>query len=154
MMAHEMGKQVTIVEMLPHFMKGVCTATRGYMIHYLEQAGVRLLNCTRLEGISLRSVKLVRNISPSVPNPYNTWSPILPENVKNPLARKIRLKEEGTEIEADLVVLAVGLRPDDSLYEACVQGRAAPEIRNIGDSFSAGRIFEATKAGYAAGCAL
>jgi len=154
MLAHEMGKRVTIIEMLPHFMKGVCTATRGHLIHYMEQAGVKLLNCTRLERISSTSVKLIRNISPTVPNPYNTWSPLLPENVKNPLARKIRLKEEGAEIEADLVVLAVGLRPDDSLYEACVRERVAPDIRNIGDSFSVGRVFEATKAGYAVGCAL
>jgi 2-enoate reductase len=89
-----------------------------------------------------------------VPNPYNTWSPLLPENVKNPLARKIKVKEEEMEIEADLVVLAVGLKPDDSLYEACVRERVAPDIRNIGDSFSVGRIFEATKAGYAIGIAL
>lgn len=154
MLAHEMGKRVTIIEMLPHFMKGVCTATRGHLIHYMEQAGVKLLNCTRLERISSSSVKLIRNISPTVPNPYNTWSPLLPENVKNPLARKIRLKEEEAEIEADLVVLAVGLRPDDSLYEDCVRERAATEIRNIGDSFSVGHVFEATKAGYAVGCAL
>ena len=154
MLACEMGKQVTVVEMLPHFMTGVCTATRGYLIHYLEKANVPLLNCTRLKSIATSSVTLIRNISPTVPNPYNTWSPLLPENVKNPLARKIKVKEAEMEIEADLVVLAVGLKPDDSLYEACVRERVAPDIRNIGDSFSVGRVFEATKAGYAIGIAL
>lgn len=58
------------------------------------------------------------------------------------------------DLGADLVILAVGLRPDDSLHEACVRQRVAPEIRNIGDSFSVGRVFEATKAGYATGLAL
>jgi 2-enoate reductase len=154
MLAYEKGKEVTVVEMLPHFMKGVCTASRGYLIHYLEKANVALLNCTRLKSISPQSVRLIRNVSPTVPDPYNTWSPLLPENVKNPLARKIKVKEEETEIEADLVVLAVGLKPDDSLYEACVRERIAPDIRNIGDSFCVGRVFEATKAGYAIGIAL
>jgi 2-enoate reductase len=154
MLAYEKGKEVTVVEMLPHFMKGVCTASRGYLIHYLEKANVALLNCTRLKSISPQSVRLIRNVSPTVPDPYNTWSPLLPENVKNPLARKIKVKEEETEIEADLVVLAVGLKPDDSLYEACVRERIAPDIRNIGDSFCVGRVFEATKAGYAISIAL
>ena len=76
---------------------------------------------------------------------------MLPENIKNPLGKKILVKEKEIDVEADLVVLAVGLEPDDRLYEACVKERIAPEIHNIGDSFSAGRIFEATKAGYAVG---
>ena len=154
MLAYEMGRQVTVVEMLPYFMKGVCTANRGYLIHYLEKANVLLLNCTRLKSVSHGSVRLIRNISPTVPDPYNTWSPLLPENVKNPLAKKIKVKDQEVEVEADLVVLAVGLRLDDSLYEACVRERVAPDIRNIGDSFSVGRVFEATKAGYAVGNAL
>jgi 2-enoate reductase len=104
--------------------------------------------------VAERSVKVVRNMSRTVPDPYITWSPLLPENVKNPLARKIKVQERDVEIEADLVVLAVGLRPDDSLYEACVRDAIAPEVRNIGDSFSVGRVFEATKAGYAVGRAL
>ena len=52
------------------------------------------------------------------------------------------------------MVLAVGLRPDDSLYEACVREAVASEVQNIGDSFSVGRVFEATKAGYAVGRGL
>ena len=78
----------------------------------------------------------------------------LPENVVNPLARPIRVQEEEATIPADLVVLAVGMEPDPALYEACVRERAAPEIHRIGDSFAPGRIFEATKAGYALGSTL
>ncbi len=154
MLACEMGKEVTVVEMLPYLMKGVCTASRGYLIHYLEQAGVQLLNCTRLKSVQQGSVRLTRNVSRTVPDPYNTWSPVLPENVKNPLAKKIKVDERDIEMEADLVVLASGLVPDDSLYDACLRECVAPEIHNIGDSFSVGRIFEATKAGYAVGRAL
>ena len=35
-LASEHAKRVTVVEMLPHFMKGNCTANRGYLLHYLE----------------------------------------------------------------------------------------------------------------------
>jgi 2-enoate reductase len=154
MLAYEMGRQVTIVEMLPYLMKGVCTANRGHLIHYLEEAGVNLLNCTRLLSVGRKTIKICQNVSPTVPDPYNTWSPILPENVKNPLAKRILVEEKEIEIEADLVVMAVGLEPDDRLYESCVKERAAPEVHNIGDSFSVGRIFEAIKAGYAVGSML
>ena len=57
-------------------------------------------------------------------------------------------------LAADLVVLATGLCPDDRLCEECLRRRVAPEVRNIGDSFQVGRIFEATKAGYAVGATL
>lgn len=151
MLVYEMSKDVTIVEMLPYFMKGVCTANRSHLIHYLEKAGVQLLNCAKLQSVGQNAIKISKNVSPTVPDPYNTWSPVLPENIKNPLGKKILVKEKEIDIEADLVVLAVGLEPDDRLYEVCVKERVAPEIHNIGDSFSAGRIFEATKAGYAVG---
>ncbi|MBU0494862.1 MAG: FAD-dependent oxidoreductase [Chloroflexi bacterium] len=147
----ERDKAVTVIEMLPYFMADSCSANRGYLIHYLEQAGVMLLNCTRLQSIQENTVTVVRNVSPTVPDPYVTWAPVLPENVKNPLARPIKVQEQEQTLSADLVVLAAGARPDDALYEACVQARVAPEIHNIGDSFAPGRVFEATKAGYAVG---
>jgi 2-enoate reductase len=153
-LACEQGKAVTVVEMLPYFMKESCTANRGYLIHYLEQKGVALWNCTRLRRVGPRGVTVVRNVSPTVPSPYVTWSPVLPENVKNPLARPIRVQEEEVTLEADLVVLAVGLEPDASLYEACVREHVAGEVYIIGDSFQAGSILEATKAGYAIGRCL
>jgi 2-enoate reductase len=153
-LACECGKAVTVIEMLPYFMKDSCTANRGYLIHYLEQKGVALWNCTRLQRVHEHGVTVVRNVSPTVPSPYVTWAPVLPENVVNPLARPIRVQEEQVTIPAELVVLAVGMEPDDALYEACVRERVAPEIHNIGDSFAPGRIFDATKAGYALGSAL
>ncbi len=154
MLAYELHKEVTVVEMQPQVMKGVCTANRGYLIHHLEEKGVQLLTCSSVKSISSRSVRLLRNVSPTVPDPYNTWSPLLPENIKNPLARKIKTQEREIEVEADLVVMAVDLQPDDRLYQECVREQVAPRIYNIGDSFSVGRVFEATKAGYATGRAI
>lgn len=151
LLAGELDRQVTVVEMLPYLMKDVCTANRGYLIHYLKGKGVALLNCARLERVEEGEVLVVRNVSPTIPDPYVTWSPVLPDNVKNPLARRIKVKEERLSLPCDLVVLAVGLQADDALYHACVQARVAPEIHRIGDAFSPARILEATRAGYRLG---
>ena len=93
-LAYEKGKAVTVIEMLPALMKGVCTATRGYLIHYLEEKGVKLLNCARLKSIQAKTVTVVRNVSNTVPDPCVTWAPLLPENIKNPLARPIKVEEK------------------------------------------------------------
>jgi 2-enoate reductase len=154
MLAYEMGKKATIIEMLPYLMKDACTANRGQLIHYLEKAGVKLMNCTSLVKIGQGSVIVAQNVSRSVPDPYNTWSAVLPENIPNPLARKIAVENKEIELETDLVILAIGLKQDDSLYEVCLRERIAPEIHNIGDSFSIGGVFEATKAGYAVGSTI
>jgi 2-enoate reductase len=143
-----------VIEMLPYFMKESCTANRGYLIHHLERRGVALWNCTRLQRIDEQAVTVARNRSPTVPSPYVTWTAVLPENVVNPLARPIRVQEEETSIEADLVVLATGWEADDALYQACVRARVALEIHNVGDSFSPGDIHKATKAGAAIGRSL
>ncbi|HVO39157.1 MAG TPA: FAD-dependent oxidoreductase, partial [Spirochaetia bacterium] len=153
-LSHELEKRVAIIEMLPVIMKGVCTANRGWLIHYLEERGVPLYNCTRLASVGDGEVTVMRNMSRTVPDPMITWSPLLPENVKNPFAPKLRFEEKEERLPADLVVLAAGARPDDSVHQALVEGHAAPEIRNIGDSFAVGRVLEATKAAYATATAL
>ncbi len=153
-LAVELGKEVTVIEMLPAFMKGVCTANRGHLIHVLEQAKVQLLNCTRVTEILVPEVVISRNASKTVPDPFCTWTPLLPESVPNPLGRALREEMVEERLEADAVVLATGLAPDMSLYDVCVSGGVAPGIHCIGDAFHVGRIFEAVKAGYAVGCAL
>jgi 2-enoate reductase len=153
-LAHELGKKVTLVEMLPIIMKGVCTANRGWLIHYLEERGVPLLNCAKLASVGEGEVIVRRNISKSVPDPLVTWTPILPENIENPFAPKLQLEEREECIAADLIVIAAGARPDDSLYRSLVEAHAAPEIRNVGDSSALGKVLEATRGGYAVGTAL
>ena len=72
---------------------------------------MKLLNCARLRSIDDSGVVIVRNTSPTVPDPYVTWAPLLPANIRNPLARPIGVRETEETLAADLVVLATGLAP-------------------------------------------
>jgi 2-enoate reductase len=151
---YEKGCEVTVVEMDRYIMNHTCTANRGHLIHYLHKAGVPLLNCTRVTGFVKDGVEVARNVSKTVPDPYITWHPILPENVKNPLAPKLKIDERKETLPADLVVLAAGGVPDDALYFTALRERAAPELHNIGDSFSGGKVLEAVRAAYRLGLCL
>jgi len=151
-LAAEHDARVTVIELLPHLMKENCTANRGYLLHYLERLGVEVRNCTRLESIADGGeVFVLRNLAPGVPDPYVTWTPILPENIKDPLARPLPVDEVRQSLAADLVVVATGLAPDTRLYDECVQRRVAPEVHLIGDAFSIGSVQHAVRAGDALG---
>jgi 2-enoate reductase len=150
----EKNCDVTVVEMDKYIMNHTCTANRGHLIHYLHKAGVPLLNCTRVTGFVPGGVKIARNVSKTVPDPYITWHPILPENIENPLAPKLKIEEKEEILPADLVVLAAGGVSDNSLYLAAQKERAAPELYNIGDSFSAGKVLEAVRAAYRVGLSV
>jgi 2-enoate reductase len=95
-----------------------------------------------------KEVLVEQNVSKTVPDPYNTWTPLLPENIKNPFAKKIKESFEKRTLKADLVVISAGARPGDELYYACLSANIAPELYNIGDSFACGRILEAVRAAY------
>lgn len=151
---HELNINVQLVEMLPKIMDGVCTANRGFLIHYLEKLGVPLHNCTMLKEVKEGMAVIEKNKSKTVPNPYITWTPILPENVENPFEKKIKTEAEVLEIPADIVILAAGSVPDDSFFYECQNINAAPELFNIGDSFRCGRVFEATKSAYQIGTSI
>jgi 2-enoate reductase len=145
---YEKGCDVTVVEMLPHLMYGACTANRGHLIYYMKRAGVRLLNCAKVTGFDEGKVMISRNISGGVPNPYNTWQPILPENIENPLAKKMGPETAEETLDADLVVLAMGGKSDDGQFFSAQKAVVAPELYNIGDSFAPGRVLEANRAAY------
>ena len=136
------------------FMKGICTANRGHMIHDLEKRGAKLFNCTRLKAIHPGEVTIARNISSTVPDPYVTWTPLLPENIPNPLAKAICEEIVEQILKADLVVMAVGLQADHSLFEACQAQNTAGDIFFIGDNFRIGHVLEAVKAGFNIGSSL
>ncbi|WP_343008367.1 NAD(P)/FAD-dependent oxidoreductase [Parolsenella catena] len=150
--------QVSVVEMLPRMMQGACTANRGHLLHALAGHGVRLLNMTRVEraeqtlGGSLLHVS--RNRHKNVPDPYVSWTPILPENVVNPLAPKVGDDWHEEVIASELVVIACGGQADDSLFYELQQTHAAPELRNIGDGFAPGRVLEAVRAAYRLGTTI
>ena len=153
-LAYEHNRQVTVLEMLPYFMHGVCTANRSHLLHALKAKGVKLLNMTKLDGINNKAITIRRNSHKNVPNPFVTWSPILPENIPNPMAPKIADEWLTESLEADLIVLATGGRPDDSLYYAAQKAHSAGEIYNIGDSFAPGKVQEAVRAAYRLGVSI
>ncbi|NLB28448.1 MAG: enoate reductase, partial [Clostridiaceae bacterium] len=122
--------------------------------HELEKCGVKLMNCTRLEKIEFGRVTVLTNTSSTVPDPYNTWAPLLPDNVPNPLEKPIREAMETRQLEADMLVVAAGSCPNNELYRLLTDNYAAPEIRLIGDAGFPGMITEATRAGYRTGLGL
>ncbi|HMK92070.1 MAG TPA: FAD-dependent oxidoreductase [Thermoleophilia bacterium] len=150
-LAGEHGRRVTVIEMLPHLMKDNCTANRGYLLHYLERLGVRLLNCARLEAVTGEGVAVRRNVASGVPDPYCTWTPVLPDNMAVPFARPLVVDEVRETLAADLVVLATGRVPDAALFEDCLQRHVAPEVHAIGDGFTVAKVLEAVRAGYTLG---
>ncbi len=144
----ELNKNVQIVEMTENLMADTCTANRGHILHYLEKSGVITHNLSTVYKITKDAVIISKNVHKSVPNPYNTWQPILPENVENPLAPKISTKLENKLLPADLVILAIGTRPQNELYFELVKENAAPNIYQIGDAIKPGKVFAATKSAY------
>lgn len=146
-LAYEQNRKVSVVEMNSQMMDGVCTANRGYLLHYMEKKGVKLYNCAKVISFDTGKVN-VEQIIDNVPDPYNTWQPILPKNISNPLAKAVGTKAKEESIPAELVILAMGGRSDDSLYFETLKQRAAPEIYNIGDCFKAARVLEATRSAY------
>ncbi len=151
MLAYEQKKNVKIIEMLPYFMPTAMSANRFYLIHYLEKIGVEMLNCTKLKEIRENKVIVSKNSHKSVPDPYNTWIPLIPIATINPFEKKIKEDYVDVEIDADLIILAMGTSPDDSMYREAVKENLKAKMYNIGDSFQTGRVFEAVKAGYYVG---
>ncbi len=145
---YEQGRDVKVLEMLPYIMDGVCTANRGHLIYYLRKENVELLNCAKVVSFDENNVNIIKNISKGVPNPYNTWAPILPVNIPNPMAKKIGEETIEESIEADLVVLAMGGRADESLFFEAQKDHVAKELYNIGDSNRVGRVLEGIRAAY------
>ncbi len=148
--SQELKKKVTIVELKSTLMTDSCTANRGHILHYLEKAGVTTHNCSTVNKITNNSCIINKNAHPSVPNPYNTWQPVLPENIHNPLAPKIKENIIETEIPADLVIIAIGTKPQNELYYELTKNRISPQIIQVGDCFKPGKIFTAVKSSYRA----
>ena len=145
---YELNKNVTIVEMAPTLMTHTCTANRGHIMHYLDKANVKCYNCATVTAINEDSVEILANVSKTVPYPYTTWEPVLPTNVHNPLAKKIKNDPKAVSIEADLVVLAAGTVPNNELFKKLQEERVAPLIYNIGDSNICGKVFTAVKSAF------
>ncbi len=149
-LAGEYGKKVSVLEMAPNFMSGVCTANRGHLIHAMRSAGVRLFNCAQVVNVDSQGVH-AKIASKNVPNPYNTWTPVLPVNVENPLAKEPSEPYLERIFNADQVILALGGKPNNQLAFDLRAKRKAPEIHVIGDAFRPGLVFQAVKSAYQIG---
>lgn len=146
---YEQKCDVTVVEMLQYMIDGACTANRGHLIHYFEEAGGKLINCAKVVGFGANnSVKIERNISKAVPDPYCTWTPIIPKNVENPLAPKMGPERLIETVPSELIVLCMGRAANDAPYYEAVEQRVAPEIYNIGDSLEAGNLLTGNRAAW------
>jgi len=145
---YELSKNVIIVEKSLTLMTNTCTANRGHILHYLEKAGVRCYNCSEVLSINDDSVEIMTNISKTVPSPYNTWNPVLPENIHNPLAKKVKRLSKVVNIDADLVILAAGTISNNELFKSIQEINAAPLIYNVGDSNICGKVFTAVKTAF------
>ena len=139
---------VTVVEMLPYFMDGACTANRGWLIHYLEERGVKLMNMTKAIKVYEGRLFVEQNVSKNKPDGLCTWTPILPSNVVNPLAKKPGPETVVRNLDVDLIVVAMGGRADDKPFAEGQAQHVAPEVYNIGDSFNMSRVMEANRAAY------
>lgn len=144
----ELKKKVTIIEQRATLMTDSCTANRGHVLHYLDKANVTTHNLSTLTEIKDESVVIKKNVHKSVPNPYNTWQPILPENIENPLAPKIGSKITEIEVPADLVIVAIGTKPQNELYYDIVRENAVKHAYLVGDAFRPGKVFPAVKGAY------
>jgi 2-enoate reductase len=154
MISYEFKKKVTLVEMGSHLMPSTCTSNRHFMIHHLHHNKVEVLNATKLLRIEDDHVVLSKNKSKTVPDPSVSWTPLLPENIINPFAKKLVDDPETIRVDSELVILATGARSNDALYDHLKRNRVAKEIINIGDSSQTGRVLEAVKAGYRVGRTL
>jgi 2-enoate reductase len=148
MLAYEHDKKVTVIEMDKFIMNHTCTANRGHIIHYLEEKGGKFFVMTKLLKIEPNKVIVSQNVDKNVPDPYNTWAPILPENITNPLEKKIKDNYLTKEISCDAVVMATGVVSNSALYFDLVKNNAAPEINLIGDAFKGGKVHQATRSAY------
>jgi len=154
LLSYEFKKKTTLIEMGPYLMPKTCTSNRHFMIHHLNKAGVKILNCTQLKSIEDKQIVLSRNYSKTVPDPTQTWTPLLSENIVNPFKKMIKEDLKDEKQVADLVILATGASADEMLYERLKKYKTAKSIYNIGDSFEPGRVLEAVKAGYKVGRTL
>ena len=148
-LSYEKGCDVTVLDMLGSFMDGACTANRTHLIHYLEKNGAKLVNCATIRKFENGKVYVERNVSKGAPDVYCTWTPVLPKNIENPLAPKMGSETRSEEYGADLYVNALGRKADEGQFLEGQQEHVAPEIYNIGDSFSAGLVWGATKGAFA-----
>jgi len=108
------GKDVTIVEMLPRIGQDIGITTRWTVLMYLREKGVKMLT-------NKKAVEIKRGA-------------VVVEDAQS---------GERSEIPCDTVVLAVGTKPNDGLYDELVD--KVPELYKIGDCVKPRKAIDATQ---------
>lgn len=112
------GNKVTVVEMADKIAPGAWFQQLDDALPVLEKAGTEFLTSHKLLSVSSSGIEL--------------------ENLK---------ENKAVAIKVDLVVLSLGVRSDNSLYND-IKNSDSYKIYNIGDSKKIGRIANATESAY------
>lgn len=112
------GNKVTVVEMADKIAPGAWFQQLDDALPVLEKAGTEFLTSHKLLSVSSSGIEL--------------------ENLK---------ENKAVAIKVDLVVLSLGVRSDDSLYND-IKNSDSYKVYNIGDSKKIGRIANATESAY------
>lgn len=112
------GNKVTVVEMADKIAPGAWFQQLDDALPVLEKAGTEFLTSHKLLSVSSSGIEL--------------------ENLKD---------KKAVAIKVDLVVLSLGVRSDNSLYND-IKNSDSYEVYNIGDSKKIGRIANATESAY------
>ena len=112
------GNKVTVVEMADKIAPGAWFQQLDDALPVLEKAGTEFLTSHKLLSISSSGIEL--------------------ENLK---------EKKAVAIKVDLVVLSLGVRSDNSLYND-IKNSDSYKVYNIGDSNKIGRIANATESAY------
>lgn len=112
------GNKVTVVEMADKIAPGAWFQQLDDALPVLEKAGTEFLTSHKLLSVSSSGIEL--------------------ENLK---------ERKAVAIKVDLVVLSLGVRSDDSLYND-IKNSDSYKVYNIGDSKKIGRIANATESAY------
>lgn len=112
------GNKVTVVEMADKIAPGAWFQQLDDALPVLEKAGTEFLTSHKLLSVSSSGIEL--------------------ENLKD---------KKAVAIKVDLVVLSLGVRSDNSLYND-IKNSDSYKVYNIGDSKKIGRIANATESAY------
>ena len=115
----ENGHDVTIVEMLPRIMNDVATTDLIAYSERIAKTDMKVLTVTRLERVTEKGAVVSAR------------------------------KQGERELEADTVILALGFRSCNELYQQLKA--AGKEAYLVGDAVKPGKIFDAVHTGYRAG---
>ncbi len=158
-LARGRGLEVTVVEMLPALMKGTVHANRAMLLWMMMGRGapsgsigdtpiapIRAYTASRV--LRLEPGRILIEANRGRGDPYTPWTTLIPDNVRNPFARRLDPGNvESLAIDTDFVILATGGRPNDTLYfELLAVGAGGPEVFRVGDASRVGGVWEAVTA--------